>query len=536
MKAASRQKKTISVSIIVPVYNMQHYLERCLESLVHQTLDSIEIIIVNDGSIDDSQRIIDVYAKNYPRKVVSYYTENGGLSRARNFGVSHARGTYIGFVDSDDYVDIHMFEELFKKGEAMNADIICSPITFEYHDHIVKEFFPDVSIFGENTVDSPAILESTRSYACSKIYRKNFWDAERISFPEGIWYEDTATIYPALVKAKKVEAVNYPFYHYDKTREGAITQTVSPKVFDIFQATSILMESAKQMRHIEKFMDVITSLCVKHIFMRIKLIMKSNDENLKNEFLETSLMFLTTNVPDWKNCSYMNKMHLSRRLYYTLPILRKSLNKLPTEVREKLFSFSKALAMLRRPLQNRHSYPKRPVPTKEVRDFLSEVTNVFLMHQVTIFYDITDGNWLESLNIHYGSDFQISIGLHADGSMHSVAHIMESHGMRMTQTKQIQHKSILERYTYMGIQFTIRYYREEYLEPHEASNRFKQIFDDCGMIDMQGITVPILRSKTCSLQHPTHLKEPDDDRNDCLKKMSRKEFLVRKVYYKHYVS
>lgn len=99
------------VSVIVPVYNVELYLEKCLLSLVKQTLDEIEIIIVNDGSKDGSQKIIDDFSTKYPNKIKSFTKENGGLSDARNFGLDHASGDFIGFVDSDDYV----FEGCLKK-------------------------------------------------------------------------------------------------------------------------------------------------------------------------------------------------------------------------------------------------------------------------------------------------------------------------------------------------------------------------------------------------------------------------------------
>ena len=92
------------VSIIVPVYNVEEYLEKCLDSLVNQTLQDIEIIVVNDGSPDNSQQIIDAYIEKYPDKIKGFIKENGGLSDARNYGITKASADYIGFVDSDDYM------------------------------------------------------------------------------------------------------------------------------------------------------------------------------------------------------------------------------------------------------------------------------------------------------------------------------------------------------------------------------------------------------------------------------------------------
>ena len=112
------------VSVIVPVYGVEEWLERCLDSLVNQTLEDIEIIVVNDGSPDNSQAIIDAYVKKYPNKVKGYIKENGGLSDARNFGIPYATGEYIAFVDSDDYVDLTMYEKMYNEAEAKGSEVV----------------------------------------------------------------------------------------------------------------------------------------------------------------------------------------------------------------------------------------------------------------------------------------------------------------------------------------------------------------------------------------------------------------------------
>ena len=109
----------IKVSVIVPVYNVEDYLARCLDSLVNQTLKEIEIIVVNDGSPDNSQKIIDKYAKKY-LNIKAYKKENGGLSDARNYGIKKANGEYIAFIDSDDFVTTDMYEKMYQKAKTGN--------------------------------------------------------------------------------------------------------------------------------------------------------------------------------------------------------------------------------------------------------------------------------------------------------------------------------------------------------------------------------------------------------------------------------
>ena len=112
------------ISIIVPVYNVEKYIERCLKSLVNQTLQDIEIIIVNDGSQDKSEEIIEKYVKENHNKIKYYEKSNGGLSSARNYGIEYATGEYIAFLDSDDYVETNMYEEMYNLAKKENADMV----------------------------------------------------------------------------------------------------------------------------------------------------------------------------------------------------------------------------------------------------------------------------------------------------------------------------------------------------------------------------------------------------------------------------
>jgi glycosyltransferase involved in cell wall biosynthesis len=120
----------IKVSIIVSVYNTENYLKRCLDSLVCQTLNDIEIVIVNDGSQDNSQLIIDQYYNKYSEKIIPLIKENGGLSETRNLGLKYAKGEYISFIDSDDYVEKDMCEKMYDKGIQTESDVVCSPVTY----------------------------------------------------------------------------------------------------------------------------------------------------------------------------------------------------------------------------------------------------------------------------------------------------------------------------------------------------------------------------------------------------------------------
>lgn len=210
------------VSIVVPVYNMEEYLTECLDTLVEQSLEDIEIIIVNDGSTDRSQEIIDDYVYRFSDKIRAFSIPNSGLGMARNYGIQKARGRYVGFVDSDDLVDLKMFEKLYKFASKEKADcVICDYIAFWEDGR--KEYVHSLP----KKSDRFEIIKQSTKYGVVNAVTKLF-DIElikKIQFPEG-FYEDLATIPIWLTNANKIAYLNQGLYYY-RQRSGSITSIKS---------------------------------------------------------------------------------------------------------------------------------------------------------------------------------------------------------------------------------------------------------------------------------------------------------------------
>ena len=153
----------MKVSVIVPVYNVEEYLAPCLDSLVKQTLQDIEIIVVNDGSPDNSQEIIDRYVKKYPNLVKAMIKENGGQASARNMALEIAKGEYVNFVDSDDWVKIDMYENMYKKAKEEDADIVVCNTTDYYKDYAV---YHKPAEFTNKLKQTPS--------PCNKLFKRSF--------------------------------------------------------------------------------------------------------------------------------------------------------------------------------------------------------------------------------------------------------------------------------------------------------------------------------------------------------------------------
>ena len=202
------------ISIIVPVYNVEKYISRCLDSLVNQTLNDIEIIVVNDGSIDNSQKVIDGYVKKY-KNVKSYTKENGGQGSARNFGLTKSSGEYVGYVDSDDYVELDMYEKLYNKAKENDSDIV---ICDNYNVYEKKEKNLDIEriFFDDNKINA----FFGKKAVWNKIYKKNLLLKNKLKFRSKVWYEDLDFTIKAIISAKNIDYVRQPLYNY-LIREGS---------------------------------------------------------------------------------------------------------------------------------------------------------------------------------------------------------------------------------------------------------------------------------------------------------------------------
>lgn len=195
------------LSVIVPIYNVDKYLDKCLDSLVNQTMKEIEIICVNDGSTDYSQEIVERYQKKFPGKIIGLMKKNGGLADARNYGLAHANGEYVAFIDSDDWVEVDMFKIMYQQVVNKNADVVVCDMQYVYENG-EKKFVPGGEFKETNILENPLIITINNS-ACNKLFKRSLFDD--VKFPKGLWYEDLGCVPIILAKANKVVKVNQVF-------------------------------------------------------------------------------------------------------------------------------------------------------------------------------------------------------------------------------------------------------------------------------------------------------------------------------------
>ena len=224
------------ISIIVPVYNTSKYLEKCLYSLMNQTIKNIEIIVVNDGSTDNSLEIINKIAKEDERIKV-YNKKNGGVSSARNYGIEKSTGKYIGFVDSDDYVREDMYEILKKNLEDNSVDMsICRWYLVE--NEIKRECNFKTENIVLNSEDAINVLLSHSSFdnfVVTKLYKRELFD--NIRFDEGKLLEDLLIMYKLINKSKLISLCSEPLYYYVQRNNSStnnLNKELDEKCFDAF--------------------------------------------------------------------------------------------------------------------------------------------------------------------------------------------------------------------------------------------------------------------------------------------------------------
>lgn len=237
----------MKVSVIVPVYNVENYLEKCLESLAHQTLKDIEIIVVNDGSPDNSQEIIDKYAKKYPT-IKSFIKDNGGVSDARNFGIKKAQGKYLAFVDGDDYVAYDMYEKMYQKAESGNFDIVVCDLNYVYEDDRIMEVSSKIE---HDTTDIKKTYINMYPCVWNKIYKKSLFK-NNIEFKKGVWFEDVDFLYKIFPYVKTIGVVKEPLNQYVQ-RAGSITKTFDKRLYNYIDNFNELIEFYKERELYDKY-------------------------------------------------------------------------------------------------------------------------------------------------------------------------------------------------------------------------------------------------------------------------------------------
>lgn len=230
------------ISIIIPVYNVEEFLGKCLDSVQNQQFKEFEVIIINDGSTDNSEKTIQKFLKNFD-KCVYINQKNQGPSAARNAGIEKSSGKYLVFLDSDDFIEPNFLSVLYKEITTSDADIVCCNFNFFYPKTNTKVFVPIGSIPGDyNNLQAlkKLILDiGTRFYAWNKIYKRSLFDENKIKFPN-MYFEDIATIPKLFYFAKKIKIISAVLYNYTVRETSIVGNASAKKTNDYIKSLGVL--------------------------------------------------------------------------------------------------------------------------------------------------------------------------------------------------------------------------------------------------------------------------------------------------------
>lgn len=294
----------IDISIIVPIYNAEKYLNKCVDSLINQTKKELEIILINDGSTDKSAEIIEKYQDN---RIKYYKNKNQGIGKTRNFGIRKATGKYIMFCDSDDYYELNMCELMYEKMEKENLDLVICDFYKEYENEIVEEKLPSFS--NTNLKEKPTLIRTINLAPWNKIYRKEIITTNNIYFEEKLKYEDTPFVAKALAVSKKVGKIDECLNHYI-IHQNSETTIRDRRCFDIFKILDIIREYYKDKEYAKEDLDKLTVRIITNYTIQQRV---QEDKKIGMQFIDEAFDYLEKEVPDYKNNKYFEGRGLIKR-------------------------------------------------------------------------------------------------------------------------------------------------------------------------------------------------------------------------------
>lgn len=281
--------KEVKVSVIIPIYNTEKFLRKCVDSIINQTLQEIEIILINDGSTDNSHNICLEYTEKYPEKIRYVNNKNMGCSATRNLGIKLAQGEYIAFVDSDDYVDKDMYEKLYLKTIKNKLDIVMCGIL--YHNLIEKVNYSvsptKVINYYEYYKDSILIASPV-----NKIFKKNLIKENEILFPTNTHQgEDLVFCFKCLYFTRNVDYINKNFYHYQLHGRNSVFNLERKKdiILSFNEIYNFLLKNKNHDKYLsEIFYNLLNIHVIRSMFFLLlnkNIVSKDNFKKYKNIYL-----------------------------------------------------------------------------------------------------------------------------------------------------------------------------------------------------------------------------------------------------------
>lgn len=295
----------MKVSIIIPCFNAEKTISKCLDSVINQTYKNIEIIIINDASTDDTLNTINNYKKNYKNLIIIDHKTNKGIGFSRNEGIKKATGEVISFVDSDDFINNNMIEIMVNKMSEDKSDLaICDFNKYVSDSLLENEYNFNNSL--TNFKSSPNLIMDINLSPWNKLYKKELLINNL--FPEDLKYEDAIVVIKALKNAKKISIIDQKLYNYI-VHGNSETTNIDKKVYDILSISELIFNELKgyiDNTYLEAFM-------IRNLFRYTIQQKHQKDKKVKYDFINKAFAFLNKHFPKWKKNKIYNKRNLLKR-------------------------------------------------------------------------------------------------------------------------------------------------------------------------------------------------------------------------------
>lgn len=304
------------VSIIVPVFNVEKYIAQCLNSLTSQTLRNIEIICINDCSTDGSLQILQEYADKDNRIIVIDLPVNIKQGGARNVGIKKAKASFLGFVDSDDWVALDMYEKLYTAALENKADMVCSDY-YQYNNKndIRLQINCDPKVFALSTDErnKHIVLGGCRLY--TNIIKKDIFIQNKIEFPEELFYEDNAIVAALYLSAHKLVKDNHPYYYYRCDNASTTRSYNNYRFFDRIKTSIIFLDNMKRLGFYTKYKDEVDFRFIELFYVNTILGAISQFTPPEREYVDRVKEGMKSVLPDFvKNKYYQSRISLKIRM------------------------------------------------------------------------------------------------------------------------------------------------------------------------------------------------------------------------------
>jgi glycosyltransferase involved in cell wall biosynthesis len=301
------------VSVIIPVYNAAEYMDRCIGSVTNQDFDDFEVIIVDDGSQDDSHSRALEWALEYPKIVRVFTQENAGQGAARNNGVAYADGKYIMFADSDDWVDSGFISRAYGAIVENDADIAFfdAEIVDENGRHIAdmpgchsEEKVVTLETYPELLFEAPC--------PWNKIYKKELFTLNNLKYPTHMWYEDLVGSSEFYCKAKKIAICHDKLYYYMQRSNSVMHSTMTSKNLEILKAVDMILDYYRSENIYGKYENELEYLAIYHVL--VAAAGRTVRSDAKSPYPPQMMDYMNKRFPDWSKNTYLGRLSKANRI------------------------------------------------------------------------------------------------------------------------------------------------------------------------------------------------------------------------------